>query len=300
MPDRETKGWRVILLPDPHVSKRILPLRLTFTASEKSVRYDFVEFRVVRAGSEEAEIESITPLPFRLSLVLPTTVRGESSFSYEARFRGADARDAARAIELLSMLRSGCLLEIYSLELGDVLATASVEMTAAGSRPFLDALVLDAAAVCQEYHVSLRIPERIQKDDVLAISVLLDIVKGTPLPVDGFTGRLVKSREGEANVDRMSREQPLQVIAEYERLERQPTVFGVSVNTGPITVFGRGARIKHVDQFLQRYSEAKYGEAVPIAFSVSELRARRGASQEYKLFVAPDVAEAPGGANVVS
>ncbi len=62
--EHEMGGWKMMLLPDPGISKRLLPLRLTFTNGDKTVRYDFVQFRVLRVGSEEAEIESVTPLPY--------------------------------------------------------------------------------------------------------------------------------------------------------------------------------------------------------------------------------------------
>src|SRR5437762_12747097 len=82
LPEHERAGWKVVLQPNPQNPSNMRPLRLTFTKGDESVLFESVQFRIVRAGTEEAEIQSVSPLPFILSLVLPGTGSGKVTLSF--------------------------------------------------------------------------------------------------------------------------------------------------------------------------------------------------------------------------
>ena len=128
-------------------------------------------------------------------------------------------------------------------------------------------------------------PQKFGEQDIEAIALLIAIADGKPLPVDGFHANLVKSSEHEANVN-LNMVKNLQVQLTSDHLDPVPVVFGKAVSTGPITVFGIGS-VKDGAEFLERYAQAKYGEAVPIDFNVSELRSQLGKNGDPNLFVRP-------------
>ncbi|MGC9971803.1 MAG: restriction endonuclease [Bryobacteraceae bacterium] len=287
LPEQDISGWRVVLRPAQEIAPRRLPLRLTFAKDDVLIRYEYVQFCVVRTGTEESEIESTSPLPFVLSLVLPSTTGAGSSWEWRFRFEGVHVRDAAKAVQALSLLRDGGSLELYALDAGQVLGTVSRNLTTSIRTDTIERVVVAAAAVCDKYDVDLHMPKSIRLADIRAIELLLAIANGTPMAASDFEARLVKSAEHEANVN-SSIAQALQLMSSADRLEPNPVVFGVPVDTGPVTLHASGARIKHPAEFLQRYASAKYGDAVPIAFSVQEVRAHRGPVNRQKLSIKPE------------
>lgn len=281
----EMDGWKMTLLPDPNISKRFLPMRLTFANGDKAVRYEFVQFRVLRAGTEEVEIVSETPLPFVLSLVLSSGPAKECGYALEQRFEGADVREVAKAVQAFGLLHSGGRLELFALDVQKVLGTLSSVTVKTESRQGFARVILDAAAVSEKYSVKLRIPKRIKTDDMFAIAILNAIADGAPLPVGSFGGKLIKTREHEANFKPDMLQQTLEIVLNNERLDPRPIVFGVPVDTGPVSLVGKSARIKQISAFLKKYARAKYGDAIPIAFTVSELRAQPTSIREPGLHV---------------
>ncbi len=69
--DSKENLWSVALTPGHTLTKRRVPLRVTFKRNSDVVEYEYVQFRVIRVGDEEAEIESVSSLPFTVSFCLP-------------------------------------------------------------------------------------------------------------------------------------------------------------------------------------------------------------------------------------
>ena len=179
-------------------------------------------------------------------------------------------------------------MEIYALDLDKLLGTVSFNVAPSESRLAYHRVVLDAAIVCDKYKVDLRIPKKIQENDLRAIEMLVAIANGAPMPASGFGGKLVKTKEHEGKVNPELLQQDLSIAVQYERLEPKPVVFGVPVDTGPLILFGKKAQVREPSEFLQRYSQAKYGDAISIGFDVSEVRGQLGVSGRPALFVKPE------------
>jgi len=174
------------------------------------------------------------------------------------------------------MLRDGCDLEIYALDLQAVLGTANLKADASKRRTSFEEIVLNAARICDVFNVELRLPKVIQKEDLEAISTLLAVADGTTLSVDCFEAKLIKDKHHEAYVKSISIGAQ-RVLFHSERLEPKPVVFGTQVDTGPLAIFATG-KLEGAPEFLDRYTQAEYGQAVPLRFSVSEIRLQRGIS----------------------
>jgi len=112
------------------------------------------------------------------------------------------------------------------------------------------------------------------------------IAQGEQLPVDGFNAKLIKSAEYEDAVS-SAISQTLQVFVQSSRLNPAPVVFGTAVDTGLISLHAAEANIENAEDFLDRYKSAKYGEGVPVRFSLKEVRAQLGAESAPGLYIKP-------------
>lgn len=285
-PQKQASAWKLVLMPPSSGKRKTLSLRVTFSSGTEQVCYELVQFRISSAGTDQAEIESISPLPFVLSFALPLIGGGEGTFTVKDRFTGADVRAVSKAIRAVSLLRAGGTVELYALEVEKSLGTLSVTASMTEEREKWEDVILDAARICEIYKVDLRVPERITANDLRALALLLAIAQGEPLPFDGFNAQLVKSPENE-NTLPSTIDQTLQIIAQFPQINPPPVVFGTAVNTGPISIHAARANIENPKDFLDRFENAKYGEGVPIRFNLEEGRAQLGADSIPHLYVKP-------------
>jgi hypothetical protein len=282
LPEPDTAAWSMVMLPAPAVTTRRFPIRLSFSKDDELIQYEYVEFRVVRAGTDEAEIESTSPLPFVLSVVLPNSTTMRASCNWSLRLEGVPVRDAAKAIHALSLLQRGGSVEFYALDAGRVFGTLFFRPTKGAGLKNTEEIVLDAAAVCEKYGVELLMPRSIRREDIKAIKTLLAIADGTPMAARTFEAQLVKSAEHARNVTSALVPQPMELLTSSDNLQPKPVLFGVPIDTGPVTTHITGATIKRLGEFLRRYTLAEYGEAVAISFRVREIRMyRKGVSSKH-------------------
>lgn len=285
LPEKQISGWKVTLMPSESLAKRVVPLRVTFSNGVERVSYECIRFRVASAGSEQIEIESVSPLPFALAFELPTSPDREGLFRIQAQFQGADVRTVAKALRAFSLLRSGGTVEIYALEIEKPLGTLSVTFVSGDEWKRLGDIMADAATVSDQYKTDLQFPNRITNKDLRSLAVLRAMMEGSDLPFDGLNAKLVKSREHETAISEAIGHK-LHVVAQFPRLLPSPVLFGKAINTGPITLIGEG-EIDEGKSFLQRYTTTQYGKAVPLRFSLTKLRAQLGGQPTSGLFVKP-------------
>jgi hypothetical protein len=288
LPKGEVQGWGLVLMPSPGSPDRRLRLKLVFANAESRVVYDFVEFKVLRVGSAEAEVESVSNLPFALSLTLPLAAPFESSFIVRERLRGCDVKDAAKFLSAMSLLREKGQLQLFDLEHGKELGVLNIGKTTLPARhDSMRSTFGIASEVAVKFGVTLRVPDKITERDLASLATLKSVADGTPLGAHTFSATMLKdSSRAELVVGSMRHE--MEVAIAWPRLEPVPQVFGTNIETGPVTMFARQAKVKAVSRFLQRYSRAVDGEAVPISFTAKELRYQLGAAtQAQSLMVRP-------------
>ena len=292
LPKGGITGWKLHLLPQQGISSRSLALRLTFAKNDEIIQYEYVQFRVARGGTEEIEIESTSPLPLVLSLILALAKGAGSSLSWKTRLEGADVRQAAKAIQALSLLKNGGSLELYALDGAQQIGTLSLGLAHPERRTSLEDVVVAAAAVCDKYSINLRVPRHIRQRDHSAVNLLLAIADGAPMGASNFSAKLVKSVENEGNV-KFVVAQSLEISASAEQFEPKPVIFGVPVDTGPVTLYATGARIKRPKVFMRRYASANYGDALPIEFDVRDFQVVRKAGDQKLLIRVEDRQQRP-------
>jgi hypothetical protein len=286
LPKKEIKSWGLVLMPPAGSSDRRLKLRLVFLNAEDKVVYDLVEFKVLRAGAAEAEIESVSKLPFSLSLTLPLAAPFESSFTIREILKGCDVKDAAKFFSAMSTLREGGQLQLFDLEHGKELGVLSIGGTNLPARhDSMENIFGIASEVATKFGVTLRVPDRVTKQDLTSLARMKSIVDGSPLEANTFSATILKDNS-RAELVAASLGRDLDVSIAWPRLEPVPNIFGTRIETGPVTMFARHARVKAASRFLQRYSRAADGEAVPISFAGAELRLQLGAATQSQSLMA--------------
>lgn len=274
LPERSVSDCKLILMPSPILTNKILLLRVTFKSDHESVCYDLIRFTVVGAGEEQFEIKSTSVLPFVLAFTLPLSSSGEGNLNIWHDFAGKDIKSASKAIRAMSLLKDGGSVELYSLDFEVQVTTFNVSSAVPEDVQAWGPMIADAARVSEIYGVDLSVPKAFTVDDGRAVFVLLALEAGDLLPIKTFEAQLVKSDEHEAAVFRVAG-QKFEIIAHLPRIEPSLTVFGTLIDSGPIALEVTGAEIDEAEDFAIRYASADYGASVPVRFLFTEVRGKR-------------------------
>lgn len=277
----------LVLDTSNQVRNRILPFRVKFSNGDRAITYELIRFQVVSAGTEQAQIRSVSLLPFTLFLTLPMVLGKEGEFNVTENFENCEIRRLAKAVTALSLLNEGGQIQLFAPEIEKEIGTLSITMNTTEPRKNFERIILDAARVSEIYKAELRLPARITQEDLLALTLLLAVAEGHPLPVDAFTTMLVKSPEHEQAVEAKIKGK-LQILATVETLDPAPVVFRTAINTGPLTIWASGATVDDLSGFLDRYRAANYGDSLPLRFTMTETRAQLGGGDDPHLLVKPE------------
>jgi hypothetical protein len=239
-------------------------LRLTFTSASESIEYSYVEFAILRAGSEEAEIQPVSPnLAFTLNLTLPLDPGKEAHFSLARQFAGSEVKSVEKALRVLSALREGAKITIHDLERDSLLGEMNAKVDSLEDFSSHRQLLTDVMAIEDQFSISLRVPQRISKADLAGIFFYKSLISGLPLPIDSFSATLVKGSSPTADVA-IQTAKSLEVVSTLPNLPPKMQVFGTTINTGPVSLIASKAKIKDKATYWKRFSKAKPGDAVPI------------------------------------
>jgi hypothetical protein len=266
LPDGEVQSWGLVLMPSEVLKKRRLKLRLTFAKGRDNVIYDYAEFKVVRAGTDEAEIESVSIPAFALSLTFSLTLRGEGVVIVTERFVGTEVRAANKAITALSLLRTGGRLELFALEPEKPLGVLEISQAALyphrdpNSTGFGSSRAQQIMTSRATSTASKRLCSREGSFTNLAENVRVDW--GVPSTTDCSRANASSSR--------------LVILS------------GTRSST-PVTLSARSARIDKPAEFRKRYSRAKNGTGVPITFTAEEISIQTGTAHDKILWAKPSL-----------
>jgi hypothetical protein len=286
LPGAPQRQWQVQLRPSQQITDREHLIRVRVSNGEEQLQYDLIKFRVLSAGLEEMELESISNLPFVLQLRLPLRPDGGGDFNFAERFLGYGLSQCARAIRLKHLLRKGAGVELHSLELDAPLGVLSVSGDTAAEMDGADRAVLDMAEVTEFFGWTIPFSGEIDDDELNLLILLLSIVRGTPMPIDSITVTIRKS-EGAAELIRANGTSQLELAVFIEAMAA-PLIFqGVQVTTGPLLFRSLDARFVDPNRVLERVTNAADDEDIEVQFSVGEIYAQRTTESIRNLYVRP-------------
>jgi hypothetical protein len=286
LPGTAIQEWQVQLRPSQQVTNREHLLRVKASDGAEEIQYDLVKFRVLSAGAEEMELESISSLPFVIQLRLPLQPDGGGDFNYAERFPGFRLSECAKAVRLKYLLRKGANVELHALELDAPLGVLSVSGDGTAEMDGLDRAILDMAEVAAFFGWRMPFSGEIIEEDLNWLILLLSIVRGTPMPIDSITTTIRKS-EGAADLIRASGNSQLELAVFVESMST-PLIFQrAQVITGPLLFRSLDARFIDPETLLKRVVSAVEDEEIEVRFSVGEIYAERTTETVRNLYVRP-------------
>jgi hypothetical protein len=150
----------------------------------------------------------------------------------------------------------------------------------------LDRAILDMAEVAAFFGWTIPFSGEITEEDLNWLILLLSIVRGTPMPIDGITTTIRKS-EGAADLIRASGNSQLELAVFVESMSK-PLIFQrAQVITGPLLFRSLDARFIDPEALLKRLVSAAEDEEIEVRFSVGEIYAERTTETIRNLYVRP-------------
>jgi hypothetical protein len=247
----------------PSGSSQSIPFRVTFGDGSDAIVYDWMEFKVLRRGTEEMELVGSGGGPFRVRL---TVGQGQGNVSIEEDFVNAEVRSVQKLVKAASALKTGEYFELYDLKQGKRAFRAKLfDVPDWDTR--LQALVADAVFVADRYKVELRLPAVVTPTDAENLILLRDLANGEFTAQGEFSVTIVKGSENEAGLLQLLAGSDAAIRLEREGYEPIPQLFGVTIPTGPIVVEAKKARLKNCDQARDAFQRANLGDDVEFVFS---------------------------------
>lgn len=265
---QEFKPSKLILGPSLDIKKRRFSFRVSFSLGSESEVYDFVEFKYLRAGTEEVELVGRDPSS---CLEMSFTIKSIKPVHWRLRptWKGKDVSSALKAVHAVNLLMGGGSVEIYDLKKSARLFT--VQAHAQQDRKLYDEFEIflrNLATISEVFSVPLNLPEDVQEDDERALGLLLAIV---------HRGRVTFPRSAvrDATFNLQKHEQFVEVFQTLARdggpirVDNVPfplklNLFGQAIDPGPCMLLSPKTELLDAERSLQQYLAAADGEFVRI------------------------------------
>jgi hypothetical protein len=199
--------------------------RVTFGGEPGAVIYDLISFQTVRLGQKEAELRSVTGLPFEMTLVVNFGANGNVGVHFSEKLAGAAVTDIQRWVTAMAAMVKTGECDLYDLESG----TRFLRFHPSGNLPDWVKETADIANVAVKvgsfYHMDLRWPNELARSDVENLRRLHELISGVSMPLQRVLMKLTKLVQ-------------LPKAAIQEILK--PSVFCFDYpSTGTVTLFGK-------------------------------------------------------------
>lgn len=213
------------------------PVRVTFGSGSDAVTYPWMNFSVVRRGTEEIELVGKNDVPFELHAALQPA-KGTGTVTILEHRVGADVHAIERLLRAVRAAKRTGSLEFYDLRHDKTLLKAQLGDLTDRDPRFWD-FIQDAVMVADHYEVQLRLPRVLTEDDVVNLVSLKQLITGELITSGDLTVTLVKTAENAEHLRQLLGKENA-IRCERSSLDPAPVLFGVSVDTGPVRVeFGQ-------------------------------------------------------------
>ncbi len=252
----------------PSAASQSMPLRVTFGVGSEAVVYEWMEFKVVRAGTEELELMGGGGGPFRLRLILGPT-QNPGTVTIEMVFVNSEVRSIQKIMRAMRVATTAKYFELYDLRQGKHIVRGNL-FNVPEWDPKLQRLVDDAVLVADRYRVELRLPAEVTDADAENLIWLRDLANGDLRSAGDFSMTVVKGTENEPALLQLFAGSGVAVRLAHGEYEPTPQLFGVKVATGPIVAEALTATLKDCDQSREAFQKANVGDDVELIFNHCE------------------------------
>lgn len=256
--------YKLILAPSPVLLNRKRSVRLEFDSENGTdqVRYELLDFKPVRVGTEEIEIAiSGKNTPFKLFLVTSNPPKVDAKFNIENDWVGREPKEIQKSLNAFNLLRPSGQIRIFDLETEKNLIEAGVQLPDETPLQIRRRnLIADAAGIATRFRVTLRLPERIEKEDYEAIHFLKQCMANGTIEFAHVPIVITKTA---ANQDLLQQFPDGKGFFRFQHQEVTSRLFGTSVKMGPVAM-EMEAEISNLPATQQRFAKAKIGAGVRI------------------------------------
>jgi len=237
-------------------------LRVTFGREPDAVVYDLIRCQTVRLGQKVAELQSVTKLPFEMTLLLNMDAKGTGAVHFSEKLAGAAVAEVQRWMTAMTAMLKAGECELYDLEAG----RRFLRFECSGNLPDWvkqTADIADAAVkVGTFYGVDLRWPAALTVSDLETLHRLRELMTGIPIPLESVHLTITKFVQlPEAAI----KENLKQSVFCYEYpAVGAVTVFGTSVAPGPLNIMIVGGRLRNSAAFAEFLRDAPIGSSIAV------------------------------------
>lgn len=239
--------------------KRVFPLRVTFGSGSNSVVYNYVPFRRMHSGREEATFENDGQIPFKLKIILKND--GTGRLDFEDTGANVDVVEMQRAYRGLKAAAVTRYLELFNLETNALFVKAECKLDLPSWMDAIVELLDNAVSVSSGYGVSLIWNTIVTREDAEALHYLKSILSGMTLCLGEVCVSIVKDDATAHNLRAVPRGHTRFVaVTEGQSI----LVLGKQILTGPLVYEFEGARIVNLDEVRTRVEAQEPGSPVEL------------------------------------
>lgn len=261
---------KLFLAPSPVLLNRKRSVRLDFVSEHgaEQVRYELLDLKPVRVGTEEIEIAlSGKNVPFKLSLVMSNPLKGDAKFNIENDWVGREPKEIEKSVNAFNLLRPSGQVRIFDLETEKNLVEAAVQLPEETPLQVRRRkIIAEATRIASRFGVTLRLPEKIGKEDLEAIYFIKQFMENGTVEFADLSIDITKSFENQDMLpDYFSK---LSDGKGFFRLEHTqatpPRLFGTPIDMGRVIVETE-AEISDLAATLERFAKTKIGGGVKVS-----------------------------------
>ncbi len=258
--------YKLSVGPSPLLLNRKRSVRVDFVSKNdvEQVRYEVLDLKPVRLGTEEFEISiSGKNVPFKLFLAMSIPPKGNAAFNVENDWVGREPKEIHKSLDAFNLLRPAGQIRVFDLETEKYLVEAGVQLSEETPLQVRRrTLIADAVSIANRFGVSLKLPEKIEKQDYETIHFVKKFMETGTIEFDNIAIVITKSAE---NQDILP--QYLSNGKGFFKLEHTqqnpPRLFGTPIDMGRV-VIEIEAEITDLAATLKRFAKAKAGAGVRI------------------------------------
>lgn len=261
---------KLILAPSPMLLNRRRSVRLDFVSENgaEQVRYELLDLKPVRIGTEEIEISlSGKNVPFKLFLAMSNPPKVDAKFNIENDWVQREPKEIQKSEDAFNLLRPSGRIRIFDLETEKQFVEAGVQLPKEtplqGKRRNL---IGDIARIATRFGVTLRLPEKIGKDDLETIHFIKQFMENGTIEFENLSIEITKSVENQDILpDYFSKFPDGKGFFRLEHTQvNPPRLFGTTIDMGGVIVETE-AEISDLAATLGRFAKAKIGAGINVS-----------------------------------
>jgi hypothetical protein len=260
----ERSGIRVApQVPNP---TRLIPLRLVFGKGADAKEIQYLPVRQAYFGHREVTLRSDTPLPIEVQLTLQASA--DVKIDIRPIFEGANVRDLQHVLQCIGALKLSPFIEVFSVEFGvPIMAGQAPFPTGADVEEAVMDIINDAAIVSKRFGVAIKMPAKLNDEDLQALVELKRIATGESFEAGTITTSLTKAEALNGQVLATLDGPPITIRVEPQSDLPTFHLFGSSIEAGRPIFECEKVAAQNIADVRERYIAAAPGESISVVWN---------------------------------